>query len=129
MVLIMFIIIYEDIISDKRTFYCANDNVKGYNLIHLNALYDLLNRRFIDAVLQDRRDENENRALINMLENINRATIIAADRSYDSYNNIAHLEEKGLKYVIRVRSEHGIVDKFNLPFDKLSMGFPNLIKN
>jgi len=50
--------------DDKRTFYCANDNVKGYNLIHLNALYDLLNRRFIDAVLQDRRDENENGALI-----------------------------------------------------------------
>lgn len=104
--------------DDKRTFYCANDNVKGYNLIHLNALYDLLNRRFIDAVLQDRRDENENRALINMLENIDRATIIVADRGYDSYNNIAHLEEKGLKYVIRVRSKHGIVDKFNLPFDK-----------
>lgn len=104
--------------DDKRTFYCANDNVKGYNLIHLNALYDLLNRRFIDTVLQDRRDENENRALINMLENIDRATIIVADRGYDSYNNIAHLEKKGMKYVIRVRSKHGIVDKFNLPFDK-----------
>lgn len=104
--------------DDKRTFFVAADNAKGYNLIHLNALYDLLNRRFIEAVLQDRRDENENNALINMLENVARDTIIVADRGYESYNNIAHLEAKGLKYVIRVRSKYGISEKFNLPVDK-----------
>ncbi len=43
---------------DNRTFYCANDKSKGYNLIRLNAFYDLLNKRYIDAVIQDSRDEN-----------------------------------------------------------------------
>lgn len=37
--------------DDKKTFFGTADNAKGYNLIHLNALYDLLNRRFIGAVL------------------------------------------------------------------------------
>lgn len=104
--------------DDKRTFFSTTDNAKGNNLIHLNALYDLLNRRFIGAVLQDRREENENNALINMLKNIAHDTIIVADRGYESYNNIAHLEAKGLKYVIRVRSKYGISEKFNLPVDK-----------
>ena len=101
--------------DDKRTYYCADDDSKGYNLIHLNALYDLLNRRYMDAVLQDSRDENENKALINMIKNVKQDSIIVADRNYDSYNNIVHFENKSLKYVIRIKSITGIVKKFNLP--------------
>ncbi|MDE6789158.1 MAG: IS4 family transposase [Ruminococcus sp.] len=106
--------------GDKGTYYCANDDSKGYNLMHLNVLYDLLNRRYMDAVLQDSREENENKALISMLENVKHDSIIVADRNYDSYNNIAHLENKGMKYVIRIKSNVGIVKKFNLPSDKES---------
>lgn len=105
-------------LDDKKTFFGAADNAKDYNLIHLNALYDLLNRRFIEAVLQDRRDENENNALINMLENVAHDTIIVTDRGYESYHNIANLEAQGLKYVIRVRSKYGISDKFNINPDE-----------
>ncbi|MDE7363326.1 MAG: transposase [Ruminococcus sp.] len=86
--------------------------------MHLNALYDLLKRRYMDAVLQDSRDENENKALINMLENFKHDSIIVADTNYDSYNNIAHLENKGLKYVICIKSTTGIVKKFNLPLNE-----------
>lgn len=104
--------------GDKGTHYCADEDSKGYNLIHMNALYDLLNRRYMDAVLQDSREENENKALISMLENFKYDSIIVADRNYDSYNNIAHLESKGLKYVIRIKSTTGIVKKFNLPLNE-----------
>lgn len=104
--------------DDNGTFYCANDKSKGYNLMHLDALYDLLNRRYMDAVLQDSRDENENKALISIIENIQHDSIITADRNFDSYNNIAHLESKGLKYVIRIKSTTGIVKKFNLPLNE-----------
>ena len=106
--------------DDNGTFYRANADSKGYNLMHLNALYDLMNRRYIDAVLQDSRCENENKALISMLENIHHDSIVIADRNYDSYNNIAHLEAKGIKYVIRIKSTTGIIKKFNLPNDKES---------
>lgn len=104
--------------DDHGTHYNANINSKGYNLMHLNALYDLLNRRYMGVDLQDSRDENENKALINMLENINHDSIIIADRNYDSYNNIAHLENKGMKYVIRIKSKVGIVQKFDIPVDE-----------
>ena len=104
--------------DDKDTFYRANDDAKGYNLMHLNALYDLLNKRYFNAVIQDSRLENENKALIGMIENVTHDSIIIADRNYDSYNNIAHLEAKGLKYVIRIKSATGIIKKFNLPDDK-----------
>lgn len=53
-----------------------------------------------------------------MLENAAHDTIIVADRGYESYNNIAHLEAKGLKYVIRVRSKYGIADKFDVHSDE-----------
>ena len=104
--------------DDNGTFYRANDDAKGYNLMHLNALYDLLNKRYFNAVIQDSRLENENKALIGMIENVTHDSIIIADRNYDSYNNIAHLEAKGLKYVIRIKSTTGIIKKFNLPDDK-----------
>ena len=104
--------------DDYGTHYCANDISKGYNLMHLNALYDLLNRRYMDAVLQDSRSENEHSALINMLENVKYSSIVIADRGYEAYNTIAHLENKGLKYVIRIKTTAGIAQKFNIPADK-----------
>ena len=104
--------------DDRDTHYNANADSKDYNLIHLNALYDILNKRYFNAVIQDRRLENENKALISMIENVAHDSIVIADRNYDSYNNIAHLEAKGLKYVIRIKSTTGIIQKFNLPNDK-----------
>ena len=104
--------------DDKDTFYRANIDVKGYNLMHLNALYDIMNQRYMNAVLQDSRNENEHSALISMLENIGHDSIIVADRGYESYNTIAHLENKGLKYVIRIKTSGGIAQKFNIPHDK-----------
>ena len=86
--------------------------------MHLNALYDLLNRRYMDAVLQDSRSENEHSALINMLENVKHSSIVIADRGYEAYNTIAHLENKGLKYVIRIKATIGIAKKFDIPADK-----------
>ncbi len=86
--------------------------------MHLNALYDIMNRRYIDAVLQDSRNENEHSALISMLENIGHESIIVADRGYESYNTIAHLENNGLKYVMRIKTSGGIAQKFNIPHNE-----------
>ena len=104
--------------DDKDTFYRTNNDVKGYNLMHLNALYDIMNQRYMDAVLQDSRSANEHSALVSMLENIGHDSIIVADRGYESYNTIAHLENNSLKYVIRIRTSGGIAQRFNIPHDK-----------
>ena len=52
--------------------------------MHLNALYDLLNKRYFNAVIQDSRLENENKALVSMIENVTNDSIIIAERNYDS---------------------------------------------
>ena len=78
---------------------------KGYNSLHLNALYDLINRLYIDAQIQPIRELNERQALIEMVANspLKDPVILVADRCYESYNTFAHIEETGWNYVIRVK--------------------------
>ena len=91
-----------------------------YSLLHLNAVYDLLLHTYIDVDLCGRRDWNEQRALANMVDRsfVEKALIIA-DRGYESYNLMAHIQEKGWKYLIRIRDIHssGIVKGLELPDD------------
>ncbi|NLE03895.1 MAG: transposase, partial [Crenarchaeota archaeon] len=93
----------------------------------LSLIYDIMNRRYIDDVLQDSRNENEHSALISMLENIGHESIIVADRGYESYNTIAHLENNGLKYVMRIKTSGGIAHKFNIPHNEEADFTANII--
>jgi hypothetical protein len=75
--------------------YLQNSDDKGYNLLHLNAMYDLCNRLYVDALIQPIRRENEHRALVDMAARsrtrIKGKVIVIADRGYESYSNIAHI--------------------------------------
>lgn len=105
--------------SDTNTYFQNAPGTKGYNLLHLNAAYDLCNRLYVDAVVQPRRLCNEGRALATMVDRspIQGKTIVIADRGYESYNNFAHLERKGWSYVIRVKdlNSKGILSGLHLP--------------
>lgn len=59
-------------------------DTKGYNLMHLIAMYDLVRRVYVDATVQHKKGMNEHNALVTMV-----------DRGYESFNNIAHFQEKG----------------------------------
>lgn len=48
--------------------------------------------------------------------NVQGKVIVIADRGYESFNNIAHLQEKHWNYIIRSKESYGI--KINLPTDK-----------
>src|ERR1700730_5842247 len=54
--------------ADKDTYFQSQPNTKGYNLLHLNAAYDLCNRLYVDAIVQPRRLCNEGRALADMVD-------------------------------------------------------------
>ena len=41
--------------------------------------------------------------------------ILIADRGYEAYNNMAHIEQKGWKYLIRVKVKRGILSGLKLP--------------
>lgn len=105
--------------ADKNSFFQSQPNTKGYNLLHLNAAYDLCNRLYVDALVQPRRLSNEGRALATMVDRspIKSKTIVIADRGYESYNNFAHIERKGWNYVIRVKDldSSGILSSLRLP--------------
>ena len=112
--------------KDTDTYVKCQDNAKGFNVLHLNALFDLCNKVYIDGCVQPVRELNENLALTNMVDKstIDSDVIIIADRGYESYNTFAHIEEKGWKYVIRVKDicSKGIASSLKLPsceaFDK-----------
>lgn len=112
--------------EDADTYTKCQDNAKGFNLIHLNALFDLCNKVYTDACIQPIRKANENSALTDMVDRstISGDVIVIADRGYESYNTFAHMQEKGWKYVIRVKDKDstGMASGFKLPscevFDK-----------
>ena len=105
--------------DDTASFIPGSGGQKPYNLKHLNALYDLCSHIYMDAVVQGRHQYDERRALCDMVDRANTAypAIIIADRGYESYNVFAHIQEKGWKFLIRVkdRSSNGIVNGLELP--------------
>jgi len=105
--------------NDTETHIKFKPTDKGYNVFYLNALYDLLNKVYVDANAKTKREANERKAFIEILKrsNINENVIVTADRGYENYNTFAHIENKGWNYVIRVKdiSSNGILSYLNLP--------------
>lgn len=93
-------------IHDKATYFNSTKDGRGYNLLHLNALYDLESQLFPDAVIQNGREEHESRALVELVDRseLTEPVILIADRGYEAYNNIAHIEQKGWNYLILTSS-------------------------
>ena len=50
--------------NDTGSYYKTAPNAKGYNLLRVNALYDLCNKLYVDALVQPRNNINESRALL-----------------------------------------------------------------
>jgi len=105
--------------KDTDTYFQSQPTDKGFNQLHLNAMFDLCNRRYIDAVIQAGRKENESLAMTQMIDRYNgeEKTIFIADRGYETYNIFAHTQQKGMYYLIRVKDGGGgsMVSSFKLP--------------
>lgn len=112
--------------NDPDSYVCSKETEHFHNEFHLNTLWDITQGIFIDAVVQKYRTQNEDKALIEMTRRsrFNKAVVIC-DRGYEAYNNIAHLQENGWKYVLRIKEKgnYGIVDGFDLP-EKDEFDFP-----
>lgn len=101
--------------KDSDTYIKCGD-AKGFNVLHLNALFDICNKVYTDAYIQPVRKSNERSALNTMVDrsDIDGNVIVIADRGYECYNNFVHIQEKGWKYVIRVKDKEnkGMVSSF-----------------
>ena len=112
--------------NDPDSYYTEVNGRKAYNLLHINAMYDLLQHTYMDAVIQKSRHSDESGALTGMVDRSNiENALLLADRNYESYNNLAHMQEKGWYYLIRIKDNTaGIVsglilpnkDEYDIPF-------------
>ena len=105
--------------NEPDSFHQRKNGDKPYNLLHINALYDLERRIYTDVTVEGKKRENEPKALVKMVDRDTSSvpTIYIADRGYEAYNNMAHIQEKGQKFIIRAKdfTYGGIVYSLNLP--------------
>ena len=105
-------------VYDPESFVKCKESERPHSEFHLNAMFDILQKVYVAAVIQKYRTQNEDQAMIEMVENshLTKALVIC-DRGYESYNNMAHLQTSGWKYVIRIKEPggNGIADGFDLP--------------
>lgn len=105
--------------ADAENYFQSKPGEKGFNQLHLNAMYDLCSRRYTDAIIQPGRYCNEYRAMTDMIDRCKSGnkTIFLADRGYEAYNIFAHAEQRNMYYLIRVRDgeRQCMVSSFPLP--------------
>ena len=103
--------------TDTESFFPGSVGQRPYNLLHLNTIYDLNNLYYSDAIVQKQHVYDEHRALVTMVDrsSISKAILIA-DRGYEGYNVMAHIQKKGWSFIIRAKdfSVGGIVHSLNL---------------
>jgi len=108
--------------KETESYYPGTNGQKHYNLMHLNAMYDIMTNLYVDALVQTSRKANEYKAFVTMVDRDTSTlpTIYIADRGYESYNNLDHVQEKGQKFLIRAKDcrENGNITRgLGLPID------------
>ena len=110
--------------SDKDTYIYNGENKKGWNRLHLNALYDLENHFYLDAIINPGKQTAEREALLQMLQKdiYKNPFIIIADRGYESYELLYYFLENKIPFVFRVKKPEScnaaILGKIKLPKEK-----------
>lgn len=105
--------------QDKSSY--IEQGLQSCNLIHLNALYDLINRNFEAVSIENKHDYDERQSLIDMAEQLKTPAIFIADRGYRSLNVYEHLRKAGHYFVIResdTTARNSVLSSLGLPQDK-----------
>ena len=91
--------------DDLTTYYEPNKvSSRGFNMVYINAMYSILDNRFVDLVIQPGRMMNEFTAFCHMVDTAGcdgPPIIYFGDMGYASYNNFAHVIENGQFFLIR----------------------------
>ena len=93
--------------DESGTTYMPNGGGgKDFNQYHVNALYDLMNRTYKDAIVQPKPSYDERKAALLMAAKTHLGSddLLIADRGYSGYNFFEHLNRQGVKYLVRIRN-------------------------
>ena len=102
---------------------CEGHSAKGFYSMHLNAFYDLQKHTYSDALIQSVHQKDEFAAFCCMVDRHALLSgvkdVFIGDRGYCSYNNMAHVLEKGQYFLFRTKDIHskGLVGNFDFPED------------
>ena len=94
---------------------------RGYNSVHLNAMYDVLNKTYVDCIIAPQKEVSEQAATVQMLDSYDGPDAIAIlDRGYPSYNLIEHIIHKSsLEFVMRISNNNSFKSIQSLPMTEL----------
>lgn len=115
--------------SSPEYYVSEGHSAKGFYSMHLNAFYDLQKHTYTDALIQPIHHKDEFQAFCDMVDRHiqlpGTRDVFIGDRGYCSYNNMAHVLEKGQYFLFRTKDIHskGIVKNFVLP-DQDSFDLP-----
>lgn len=98
---------------------------KGFNQLHVNALYDVLNGVYADLNIDTATKTRERDALLELLERrgFDSNSIVICDRGYESYEMIAQFKEHKQPFIIRAKdiNSNGILATLDLPDEEFDM--------
>ena len=85
--------------ADKDAYRSGTERQHGWNLFHINALFDLKNGIYTDVIVQKEHTKHESRALREMAVRsaITDPVIVLADRNYEAYKQLCLSGKAGLE--------------------------------
>ena len=105
--------------KDSPSFILYNSKKGGYYQNHINTVYDVLECRFVDVLIQPRKEMNEADALYEMVRRnpIEGICLYIMDRGFNCFNLMATIRETGNYFMVRAKDvgSGSILDCFNLP--------------
>ena len=96
---------------------------RGFNTVHLNAMYDLLNKIYVDCIIAPHTQLSEQAAAVQLVDAYEGLKAIAIfDRGYPSYNLLEHIFRKSnLEFVMRVANSNSFKAVNSLPMTELDV--------
>ena len=113
--------------DDPDSYFPGINGQRSYNMLHLDAMYDLLRHTYTDASLIGQRKVNERNTLCSLIDRSSMQNVLLiADRGCEGFNLMAHLQEKQWHFLIRIQDvlhSRGIAAGLELP-DKEEFDIP-----
>lgn len=96
--------------NPQSSYTCNFSKNKPYCQMHVNVLYDLLNKTYQDCVIQSKAQMDERASVLTMMNRLPANSIVIMDRGYPSFNLIENLNRHPRTYyVIRARMSGGSI--------------------
>ena len=110
--------------KDTDTYRITDKYGKGFNMLHLNAAFDLKASLYTDIIIQPVNHINEYLALCDMIDHFSMShpmekALFIADRGFASFNVFAHAAENNAFFLIRAKDPgaRSMLSKIELPSD------------